>query len=86
MDFYSLLSYLLRKDSAITMSPGVDTLDFHNHEKKFSVFVFENGAGSRTRTDTILLPRDFKSLASTNYAIPAYLVYFFSSTTIYIIA
>jgi hypothetical protein len=29
------------------------------------------GAGSRTRTDTVLPPRDFESRASANFAIPA---------------
>jgi hypothetical protein len=33
-----------------------------------------NGARSRNRTGTVLPPRDFKSLASTNFAIRAYLV------------
>ncbi len=30
------------------------------------------GAGSRTRTDMVLPPRDFESRASANFAIPAY--------------
>ena len=32
------------------------------------------GAGYRTRTDTVSLPTDFKSVASTYFANPAYLV------------
>ena len=31
----------------------------------------ENGAGGRTRTDTLLPKRDFESRASTNFATPA---------------
>ena len=30
-----------------------------------------NGAGDRARTGTVLLPRDFKSLASADFATPA---------------
>ena len=37
-----------------------------------------NGAGDRTRTDIVLLPRDFESRASTNFATPAY-IYVFGS-------
>ena len=33
-----------------------------------------NGARSRNRTGTVFPPRDFKSLASTNFAIRAYLM------------
>ncbi len=32
------------------------------------------GAGGRTRTGMVLLPRDFKSLASTSFATPAALI------------
>ena len=32
---------------------------------------YQFGAGSRGRTDTVLLPLDFESSASTNSAIPA---------------
>ena len=31
----------------------------------------KTGAGGRTRTDTVLLPRDFESRASANFATPA---------------
>ena len=34
-------------------------------------FGFPFGAGDRDRTGTVLLPRDFKSLASANSATPA---------------
>ncbi len=36
-----------------------------------SKFVYFSGAGSRTRTDTVLPLPDFESGASTNFAIPA---------------
>jgi hypothetical protein len=35
------------------------------------LMLMHNGAESRTRTDTVLLPRDFESRASTNFAISA---------------
>ena len=40
---------------------------------KHSITILFYGAESRTRTGTDLHPRDFKSLASTYSAIPAYL-------------
>ena len=36
--------------------------------------VYQDGARSRNRTGTVFPPRDFKSLASTNFAIRAYLM------------
>ena len=44
------------------------------------MFTEFDGAGSRGRTDTVLLPLDFESSASTNSAIPActnYIIYIF---------
>jgi hypothetical protein len=37
---------------------------------------FKGGARSRTRTGTVFPPRDFKSLASTNFAIRAWMNFF----------
>ena len=40
------------------------------------------GAEGRSRTDTVLLPPDFESGASTNFATPAYIkVQFYTITT-----
>ena len=40
------------------------------------------GAGSRGRTDTVLLPSDFESDASANSTIPAYGAFFVRSSII----
>ena len=39
--------------------------------KKRKLLIFDNGARSRNRTGTTVKSRDFKSLASTNFAIRA---------------
>ncbi len=52
---------------AITQNPFIDSQTQKRHSKKSAFF----GAGDRARTGTVLLPRDFKSLASANSATPA---------------